>query len=218
MTEESIKEKRSASQAPYLLVLFYSRYGATEAMAKAIARGVELARVAGTGIEARIRTVPAVSPTTEATEPSTPASGAAYCSEEDLRQCSGLLMGSPTRFGNMAGALKHFLDGTGALWSSGALIDKPFATFTSTSSLHGGQETTQLSMALPLLHHGMIHCGIPYSEAELSTTSTGGTPYGASHVAGAEGNKPLSSDETALCVALGKRVARIALQLQRGAE
>ena len=167
MTEESIEEQRSASQAPYPLVLFYSRYGATEAMAKAIARGVELARVAGTGIEARIRTVPAVSPTTEATEPSTPSSGAAYCSEEDLRQCSGLLMGSPTRFGNMAGALKHFLDGTGALWSSGALIDKPFATFTSTSSLHRGQETNQLSMALPWLHHGMLHCGIPYSEAAL---------------------------------------------------
>lgn len=199
---------------PYILVLFYSRYGATEKMAKALARGVELFDKSGARFEARLRTVPAVSANHEATEPSIPQEGAVYCSEEDLRHCSGLIMGSPTRFGNMASALKHFIDGTGALWSSGALIDKPFAAFTSTSSMHGGQESTLLSMALPLLHHGMIHCGIPYSEAALSTTTTGGTPYGASHVTGADGSQPLSEDETALCIALGKRVARVAERLQ----
>jgi len=160
---------------PYILILFYSRYGATEKMAQTLARGVEQLELNGRRIEARLRTVPSVSATTEASEPQVPASGATYCSEDDLRHCSGLILGSPTRFGNMAAALKYFIDSTGALWSSGALIDKPFATFTSTSSLHGGQESTQLSMALPLLHHGMIYCGIPYSEAALSTTTTGGT-------------------------------------------
>ena len=201
---------------PYILVLFYSRYGATEKMAQTLARGVEQLELNGRRIEARLRTVPSVSATTEASEPQVPASGATYCSEDDLRHCSGLILGSPTRFGNMAAALKYFIDSTGALWSSGALIDKPFATFTSTSSLHGGLESTQLSMALPLLHHGMIYCGIPYSEAALSTTTTGGTPYGASHVTGAEGKAPLSEDEAALCIALGKRVARLALQLDSG--
>ena len=199
---------------PYVLVLFYSRYGSTEKMAKAIARGIELFDGAGDRIEARLRTVPAVSPTTEATAASVPSEGAIYCTEDDLRHCSGLVLGSPTRFGNMAAPLKHFLDGTGALWSSGALIDKPFATFTSTSSMHGGQESTLLSMALPLLHHGMIHCGIPYSEPSLSATKSGGTPYGASHVSGAEGTQALSDDESDLCLALGRRVARIATQLQ----
>ena len=144
-----------------------------------------------------------------------PNEGAVYCSEEDLKNCSGLIIGSPTRFGNMAAALKYFLDGTGAIWASGSLIDKPVATFTSTSSLHGGQETTLLTMAIPLIHHGMVFCGIPYSEAALNTTTTGGTPYGASHLAGAKGNNPISDDEAVLCAALGKRVATIAQKLTR---
>ena len=201
---------------PFVLILYYSRYGATAKMAQAIARGVEQAQLPNLSIEARLRTVPAVSPNNEASEPAIPTEGAVYCTEEDLRDCSGIILGSPTRFGNMAGALKHFLDGTGALWSSGDLIDKPFATFTSTSSMHGGQETTQLSMALPLLHHGMLYCGLPYSEPALSTTTSGGTPYGASHVTGADGSLPLSNDEEDLCVALGKRVGRLAMQLRLG--
>ena len=201
---------------PFVLLLYYSRYGATAKMAQAIARGIEQAQLQNFSIEARLRTVPAVSPNNEASEPAIPTEGAVYCTEEDLRDCSGIILGSPTRFGNMAGALKHFLDGTGALWSSGDLIDKPFATFTSTSSMHGGQETTQLSMALPLLHHGMLYCGLPYSEPALSTTTSGGTPYGASHVTGADGSLPLSNDEEDLCVALGKRVGRLAMQLRLG--
>ena len=201
---------------PFVLILYYSRYGATAKMAQAIARGVEQAQLQNFSIEARLRTVPAVSPNNEASEPAIPTEGAVYCTEEDLRDCSGIILGSPTRFGNMAGALKHFLDGTGALWSGGDLIDKPFATFTSTSSMHGGQDTTQLSMALPLLHHGMLYCGLPYSEPALSTTTSGGTPYGASHVTGADGSLPLSNDEEDLCVALGKRVGRLAMQLRLG--
>ena len=201
---------------PFVLILYYSRYGATAKMAQAIARGIEQAQLQNFSIEARLRTVPAVSPNNEASEPAIPTEGAVYCTEEDLRDCSGIILGSPTRFGNMAGALKHFLDGTGALWSGGDLIDKPFATFTSTSSMHGGQETTQLSMALPLLHHGMLYCGLPYSEPALSTTTSGGTPYGASHVTGADGSLPLSNDEEDLRVALGKRVGRLAMQLRLG--
>lgn len=201
---------------PFVLILYYSRYGATAKMAQAIARGVEQAQLQNFSIEARLRTVPAVSPNNEASQPAIPTEGAVYCTEEDLRDCSGIILGSPTRFGNMAGALKHFLDGTGALWSGGDLIDKPFATFTSTSSMHGGQETTQLSMALPLLHHGMLYCGLPYSEPALSTTTSGGTPYGASHVTGADGSLPLSNDEEDLCVALGRRVGRLAMQLRLG--
>ncbi|MEX0963325.1 MAG: NAD(P)H:quinone oxidoreductase [Pseudohongiellaceae bacterium] len=195
--------------SPYVLVLFYSRYGATEKMAQLLARGVE--KVAG--IEARVRTVPAVSANTEASEAAVPPEGAIYCSEEDLKNCSGLIIGSPTRFGNMAAALKFFLDGTGAIWASGSLIDKPVATFTSTSSLHGGQETTLLTIAIPLIHHGMVYCGIPYSESALNTTTTGGTPYGASHLAGVKGNNPISEEEALLCTALGKRVATIAQKL-----
>ena len=197
--------------SPYVLVLYYSRYGATEKMAQLLARGIEQV----SGIEAKIRTVPCVSANSEATEPEVPNEGAVYCSEEDLKNCSGLIIGSPTRFGNMAAALKYFLDGTGAIWASGSLIDKPVATFTSTSSLHGGQETTLLTMAIPLIHHGMVFCGIPYSEAALNTTTTGGTPYGASHLAGAKGNNPISDDEAVLCAALGKRVATIAQKLTR---
>ena len=138
-----------------------------------------------------------------------------YCTEDDLRDCAGLALGSPTRFGNMAAALKHFLDGTGALWVSGSLINKPFVTFTSTASMHGGQETTLLTMAIPMLHHGMIYCGIPYSEAALTATSTGGTPYGASHLAGSDSLNEISNDERDLCVALGKRLSTLTLKLNR---
>ncbi len=197
------------SASPYILVLYYSRHGATEKMAQLIARGVEKT----SAIEARLRTVPAVSSNTEASEPQVPSSGAIYCSQDDLRNCSGLVLGSPTRFGNMAGALKVFLDSTGALWASGSLIDKPFGVFTSTSTMHGGQESTLLSMALPLIHHGMIYVGIPYTEAALNSTATGGTPYGASHVAGNDSNKPVSDDEETLCLALGQRISTLALRL-----
>ncbi len=201
----------TATSRPYILILYYSRHGATANMAQQIARGVS--QVAA--IEARIRTVPNVSPNTEISEPSIPDDGAVYCTVEDLQQCSGLILGSPTRFGNMAAPLKHFIDGTSSLWLNGSLIDKPAAVFTSTSSLHGGQETTLLSMLLPLLHQGMVAVGLPYSEEGLNTTEAGGTPYGASHWAGTKGEKVLTDDETALCQALGLRVANIALQLQK---
>jgi NAD(P)H dehydrogenase (quinone) len=194
----------------YVLVLYYSRQGSTLEMAKHIARGVE--QVAG--IEARLRTVPAVSPVTEASAPAIPETGAIYCSEDDLKHCSGLILGSPTRFGNMAAPMKYFLDGTSSQWLNGDLINKPAAVFTSTSTLHGGQESTLLTMMLPLLHQGMIIAGIPYSEAGLSTTRTGGTPYGASHLATGDTPNKLSSDEIALCQALGKRIATLALQLK----
>lgn len=194
---------------PYVLVLYYSRYGATAKMANLIARGVEEV----VGMEAKIRTVPAVSPNTEASEPDVPEQGAIYCSEKDLINCAGLIIGSPTRFGNMAAALKYFFDGSGGPWTSGALIDKPAAAFTSTASLHGGQESTLLTMLVPLLHHGMIYCGIPYSEAALNTTTTGGTPYGPSHLAGPDSSNEISEQESTLCQALGKRVSRIALKL-----
>ncbi|MFC3116626.1 NAD(P)H:quinone oxidoreductase [Cellvibrio fontiphilus] len=193
----------------YVLVVYYSRYGATLEMAKQIARGVE--QVAG--VEARLRTVPAVSPVTEASAPAIPDSGAVYCSEEDLKHCAGLILGSPTRFGNMAAPMKYFLDGTSSQWLNGDLINKPAAVFTSSSSLHGGQESTLLSMMLPLLHQGMVISGIPYSEAALNTTRTGGTPYGASHLASGDQPGKLSSEEITLCQALGKRVAKLALQL-----
>ncbi|MEQ8407181.1 MAG: NAD(P)H:quinone oxidoreductase [Gammaproteobacteria bacterium] len=195
--------------SPYLLVLYYSRYGATAKMAQLIGRGIEMSG----DFEARLRTVPAVSPTTEATEPAVPAEGAVYCSSDDLRDCAGLALGSPTRFGNMSAALKHYIDSTGSLWVSGALIDKPVATFTSSNSLHGGQESTLLTMAIPMLHHGMIYCGIPYSESALNTTTTGGTPYGASHVAGPDSNNPISEAESQLCIAMGKRLAMLSSKL-----
>ena len=194
---------------PYVLVLYYSRYGATRTMAQQIARGIEQA-----GIEARLRTVPAISANCEATEPDIPTQGALYCTEQDLANCSGLALGSPTRFGNMAAPLKYFIDSTSSLWLSGALIDKPAAVFSSTSSLHGGQETTLLSMMLPLLHHGMLICGLPYSESGLIKTTSGGTPYGATHVAGQDGNQAIDSTEQELCLAQGKRLGRFALQLQ----
>jgi len=191
-----------------ILILYYSRYGATAEMANQIARGVEEA-----GLEARLRTVPEVSTVCEAVEESIPASGAPYAELDDLRDCAGLILGSPTRFGNMAAPLKHFIDTTSPLWLSGAMIGKPAALFTSTSSMHGGQETTLLSMMLPLLHHGMLLMGLPYSETELLHTRTGGTPYGASHLAGTDSKLPLSDEEKALCRALGRRVAETARRL-----
>ena len=193
---------------PYILVLYYSRHGATAEMARQIARGVEQG-----GLEARLRTVPAVSAECAAVAPEVPADGAVYASLDDLRHCAGLALGSPTRFGNMAAPLKHFLDGTSGLWLTGELVGKPAGVFTSTASLHGGQESTQLSMMLPLLHHGMLVCGLPYSETALLETRGGGTPYGASHHAGADGKRALDEHETALCRALGQRLAQTALKL-----
>lgn len=199
----------TSDTTPYVLILYYSRNGSTAKMAQHIARGV--AQI--TGMEARLRTVPAVSPDTQQSQPEIPEQGALYCTLDDLQHCSGLILGSPTRFGNMAAPLKYFLDGTSSLWLNGALINKPAAVFTSTASLHGGQESTLLSMMLPLLHHGMVIAGLPYSEASLTRTRSGGTPYGASHFA-ADDNPALSDDETTLCQALGKRIATLARQLQ----
>jgi NAD(P)H dehydrogenase (quinone) len=193
-----------------ILILYYSRYGATEKMAQHVARGVEEVP----GMQARLRTVPAVSTVCEATEDIIPAQGAPYASVDDLRECAGLALGSPTRFGNMAAPMKYFIDGTGGLWLGAELAGKPAAVFTSTSSLHGGQETTLLSMMLPLLHHGMLLTGIPYSETDLLHTDAGGTPYGASHLAGTDSKKPLTEAEQRLCRASGKRLAEIALKLQ----
>ncbi|MBD1588141.1 NAD(P)H:quinone oxidoreductase [Pseudomonas typographi] len=193
---------------PYILVLYYSRHGATSEMARHIARGVQQG-----GLEARLRTVPAVSADCEASAPSVPQAGAVYASVEDLAHCAGLALGSPTRFGNMAAPLKYFLDGTSNLWLSGALVNKPAGVFTSTASLHGGQETTLLSMMLPLLHHGMLITGLPYSEQALLDTRGGGTPYGPSHHAGSDGKRALDEHEIALCRALGLRLATTASQL-----
>lgn len=195
--------------SPYVLILYYSHSGAVASMAEQMARGVEKA-----GIEARIRTVPPVSANTTSSLSDIPDTGPLYCSEEDLRNCSGLILGSPVRFGNMAAALKYFLDGTTNLWLTGELVNKPAAVFTSSSSLHGGQESTLLSMMLPLLHHGMVIAGVPYTEAELMDTQTGGTPYGVSHFAGKQSNLPLSQDEVALCQAQGQRIAALAKRLE----
>lgn len=195
---------------PYVLILFYSRQGATRAMAERIAAGVESCP----GIAARLRTVPPISTTCEAVDPDIPDAGAVYASLDDLRHCAGLAIGSPTRFGNMAAPLKYFIDGTSELWLGGTLIDKPATAFTSTSSLHGGQESTLLTMLVPLLHHGMVYAGLPYSEIELMETSTGGTPYGASHLAGKRSDRPLDEHERQLTFAQGKRVARLALALE----
>ncbi len=189
----------------YILVLYYSRHGATETMARQVARGVEQQ-----GLVARLRTVPPVVSQAGESLPEIPDDGPLYCSAEDLRDCAGLVMGSPTRFGNMAAPLKYFIDSTSGLWLSGALIDKPAAVFTSTSSIHGGQESTLLSMVLPLLHHGMLVVGLPYSESGLMSATSGGTPYGASHWAGQDNSRQVDDNEASLCRALGKRVARIA--------
>ncbi|MEW5942278.1 MAG: NAD(P)H:quinone oxidoreductase [Pseudomonadota bacterium] len=194
-----------------ILVLYYSLHGSVKEMAHLVARGIEQVP----GVAARLRTVPKVSAVSRATEDSIPREGAPYVELKDLEECIGLAMGSPTRFGNMAAPLKYFWDGTSPLWLAGTLIGKPAAVFTSTSSQHGGQETTLLSMMLPLIHHGMLILGLPYSEPELATTAGGGTPYGASHVAGAASDRPISEDEKKLCLALGKRLAETALKLTR---
>lgn len=194
----------------YVLVLYYSRFGATAEMARLVARGVEEA-----GLEARLRTVPAVSAVCEAVADSVPDQGAPYVSLDDLAQCEALALGSPTRFGNMAAAMKSFLDGTSAIWLKGDLAGKPAGVFTSTSSLHGGQESTLLSMMIPLLHHGMLLLGLPYSETDLLHTEAGGTPYGPSHLAGVNNDRPLDEGEKRLCVAFGRRIATTALALQR---
>ena len=193
-----------------VLVLYYSRFGATEALAREVCQGIDTV----SHVASRLRTVPAVSSVTSATEDAIPEDGPPYVTIDDLKECAGLVMGSPTRFGNMAASLKYFLDGTGSEWLSGTLSGKPAGVFTSTSSLHGGQETTLLSMALPLLHHGMLIVGLPYTEGALSTTTTGGTPYGASHVTWGRDADKLSDDEKKLAQALGARVADIALKLQ----
>lgn len=192
-----------------VLVLYYSHHGATAEMARLIARGAESVN----GIEAIIRTVPDVSTNCEATEPRVPDDGATYVTLDELKQASALALGSPTRFGNMAAPLKYFLEQTSGHWLSGSLVGKPAGVFTSTSSLHGGQESTLLSMMIPLLHHGMIITGLPYTESDLLTTQTGGTPYGPSHVAGADNSNPLSVEEKTLCKAFGKRLAELANKL-----
>ncbi len=193
-----------------ILVLYYSRHGATRKLAELIAQGIDSVP----GCEAVLRTVPPVSTVAEATEPAVPESGAPYVELGDLEQCAGLALGSPTRFGNMAAPLKYFLDGSSAQWLSGALAGKPACVFTSTGSLHGGQETTLLSMMLPLLHHGMLITGLPYTEAALMTTASGGSPYGATHWSGVNGENGLSEETRALTIALGKRLAQTARKLQ----
>jgi NAD(P)H dehydrogenase (quinone) len=200
-----------SASATTILVLYYSRHGATRKLAELIAQGVESVA----GCDARLRTVPAVSTVTEALESDVPASGAPYVDADDLLQCHGLALGSPTRFGNMAAAMKYFWDGTAPQWLSGTLSGKPAAVFTSTGSMHGGQESTLLTMMLPLLHHGMLIVGLPYTHPELMNTHSGGTPYGASHWAGVNGNQPLSDDSRTLAIALGKRLAETAKQLRR---
>jgi NAD(P)H dehydrogenase (quinone) len=192
-----------------ILVVYYSRNGHVAQLARLIARGVEEID----GVLARVRQVPPVAPVTQSAQPPVPGDGAPYVELDDLHDCAGLIVGSPTRFGNMAAPMKHFLDSTPAEWVSGALVGKPCAVFTSTSTMHGGQESTLLSMMLPLLHHGMLFVGIPFTEKALNTTRTGGTPYGASHVSGIAGDQPISDEERELARALGRRVAEVARRL-----
>lgn len=196
------------SSAPTILILYYSRNGSTAALARAAARGVESA-----GATARLRTVPSVSATSEATEPSVPPDGPPYAALADLRECDGLLLGSPTRFGNMAAPLKYFLDSTSELWLAGTMADKPAGVFTSSSSLHGGQESTLLTMILPLIHHGMLWVGVPYTETALFDTQTGGSPYGATHIA-TDWNSSVSKHEDAVARKLGRRIAELAKRLR----
>ncbi|MBB5016565.1 NAD(P)H:quinone oxidoreductase [Rehaibacterium terrae] len=196
-----------------ILILYYSRGGSVAQLARHIARGVEEVP----GMQARLRTVPPVAPVTTTAAPPVPEDGAPYVEKRDLAECAGLALGSPTRFGNMAAPLKHFIDTLGAEWASGVLVGKPAAVFTSTATMHGGQESTLLSMMIPLLHHGMLLVGIPFTEAPLNTTRSGGTPYGASHVAGADDDLPLSDDEKHLARALGRRLAETARRLEGGA-
>ena len=192
-----------------ILVLYYSRHGATRKLAELVAQGIESVP----GAEARLRTVPAVSTVAEATAPDIPFEGAPYVELDDLRDCAGLALGSPTRFGNMASSVKYFLDGTAADWVNGTLSGKPAVVFTSTGSLHGGQESTLLSMMIPLLHHGMLVMGLPYTHPELMTTSGGGSPYGATHWSGIDGDKSITDDERRLAIALGRRLASAAVKL-----
>lgn len=194
-----------------ILVLYYSRDGSVARMAQQVARGIE----GVAGMEARLRTVPPVSTVCEAVAAAVPDAGAPYVTQDDMRECAGLVLGSPSHFGNMAAPLKYFLDTTGSLWLSGAMAGKPAALFTSSGTLHGGQESTLLSMMLPLFHHGMVVMGLPYSESDLATTRTGGTPYGASHYAGIDGRRSISEEEGRLCKALGHRVAEVAQALQK---
>lgn len=194
-----------------ILVLYYSRHGGTRHLAQLIAQGIDSVA----GCEARLRTVPSVSAVIEATESPIPADGAPYVELSDFKECAGLALGSPTRFGNMASAMKYFWDGTAADWVSGTLCGKPACVFTSTGSLHGGQESTLLSMMLPLMHHGMLILGLPYTQPELMTTKSGGSPYGASHWSGLDGKLPITEDTRTLAIALGKRLAETALQLQK---
>ncbi|MEO8779220.1 MAG: NAD(P)H:quinone oxidoreductase [Rhodanobacter sp.] len=196
-----------------ILVLYYSRSGHTAQLARLIARGIEEVP----DMHARLRQVPPVAPVTEVTQPPEPADGAPYVTRQDLVDCAALAMGSPTRFGNMAAPLKYFIDSTAAEWASGTLVGKPAALFTSTSTMHGGQESTLLSMALPLLHHGMLLVGVPFTEPRLSSTRSGGTPYGASHVAGTKGDNPISEDERELARALGRRLADVTRRLAENA-
>lgn len=192
----------------YILVLYYSRYGSVKSMAQQIARGIEAA-----GMEAKIRTVPMVAPTTTVAEPAVPEEGFPYATLDDVKNCAGLALGSPTRFGNMAAPMKAFIDSLSPLWLSGSCIDKPATVFSSTSSLHGGQETTLISMMFPLFHLGFTILGIPYSEVDLNTTTSGGTPYGATHVTGPENKNPFSEEEQRLCFAQGKRIGTLVKKL-----
>jgi NAD(P)H dehydrogenase (quinone) len=192
-----------------ILVLYYSRHGATRKLAELIAQGVDSVP----GMEARLRTVPAISTVTEATAPAIPEDGAPYVEQEDLAECAGLALGSPTRFGNMASAMKYFLDGTATDWVNGTLVGKPAVVFASTGSLHGGQEATLLSMMIPLLHHGMLMMGLPYTHPELMNTASGGSPYGATHWAGVDGKRAVTDDERTLAIALGRRLAEAARKL-----
>ncbi len=194
-----------------VLVVFYSRKGSTAELARQVCRGIESVN----GARARLRTVPPVVTAIEQPQPAVPSDGPPYATYDDLRECAGLVLGSPTRFGNMAAPLKHFLDGTSALWASGALANKPAAVFTSTQTMHGGQETTLVTMMMPLLHHGMYIVGLPYTEPALSSTTGGGSPYGASHVVGSETQPRLTDDERTLAQLLGRRVAELAVQLRR---
>jgi NAD(P)H dehydrogenase (quinone) len=217
MTQERKQARRLISTFSYykglfmtkILVLYYSRYGATQEMAQHIARGVESVP----GIEACLRTVPAVTTNIKGSESPVPESGAVYATLDDLKECAGLALGSPTRFGNMAAPLKYFIDSMSSLWLAGSLVNKPAIVFSSTASMHGGQETTLMSMMLPLFHLGFMVLGLPYTEADLNTTTTGGTPYGVTHYAGPEGRNPLSDEERRLCFAAGKRIAEVAKKM-----
>ena len=198
------------ARMPEILVLYYSRGGSVARLARQIARGIGEVD----GMQARLRTLPPVAPVTQTAQPPEPEEGAPYVDKRDLAECAGLLLGSPTRFGNMAAPVKHFLDTLGAEWASGTLVGKPAAAFTSTATMHGGQESTLLTMLVPLLHHGCVIAGIPFTESALNTTRSGGTPYGASHVAGIDDDPQLSEDETVLARALGRRIAQLAQRLQ----